>query len=424
MKRPSRPLVFALLTALSPLALDGCVSVGVKRSHLPEPPADGSERRERSREEDDRSRGSPDLRKVRRRRGVPPRPVPRPLRDLPCGRVEPDARRALDVADVGDPGPRRRQLPDPRDEADHRERRHRSAEGPARERVRPQGGREGDAPGRPEEDPDRLDHPRRRRGGGPDLLRSQGAVVGAWPPVSARPPGRRRRGRDVGGLPGAEGPRPVDRRRLPGERFDCRRAARHGELPRRRAARPGRLRRRRRPRARDALGIDPRRRLLPRGGPARPLHPGAGLHPRRVRHGHARPRKGEGTRRPLRRGEGLDDVPRGAKAESKRSRNETSRSFPRQGRPVEVSESRRGRRGRHHPARQAGRRPHRLQDRGGVDRLPPRIGSRVPQAHRGRPEGPRRRREGITKCPTAGSAQPRAISRTPATRRSTSSAVV
>jgi hypothetical protein len=39
MKRPPRPLVFALLAALSPLALDGCVSVGVKRSHLPEPPA-------------------------------------------------------------------------------------------------------------------------------------------------------------------------------------------------------------------------------------------------------------------------------------------------------------------------------------------------------------------------------------------------
>ncbi len=39
MKRPSRPLVFTLLAALSPLALDGCVSVGVKRSKLPEPPA-------------------------------------------------------------------------------------------------------------------------------------------------------------------------------------------------------------------------------------------------------------------------------------------------------------------------------------------------------------------------------------------------
>lgn len=43
MKRPSRPLVFALLTALSPLALDGCVSVGVARSKLPEaPPAEAA----------------------------------------------------------------------------------------------------------------------------------------------------------------------------------------------------------------------------------------------------------------------------------------------------------------------------------------------------------------------------------------------
>jgi hypothetical protein len=39
MKRPPRPVVFALLAALSPLALDGCVSVGVDRSKLPETPA-------------------------------------------------------------------------------------------------------------------------------------------------------------------------------------------------------------------------------------------------------------------------------------------------------------------------------------------------------------------------------------------------
>jgi hypothetical protein len=39
MKRPPRSLVLALLTALAPLALDGCVSVGVKRSQIPEAPA-------------------------------------------------------------------------------------------------------------------------------------------------------------------------------------------------------------------------------------------------------------------------------------------------------------------------------------------------------------------------------------------------
>lgn len=46
MRRPSRPLVLALLAALSPLALDGCVSVGVEKKPLPPPddskPATGS----------------------------------------------------------------------------------------------------------------------------------------------------------------------------------------------------------------------------------------------------------------------------------------------------------------------------------------------------------------------------------------------
>jgi len=46
MRKPSRPLVLAVLAALSPLALDGCVSVGVEKKPLPSPdeskPATGS----------------------------------------------------------------------------------------------------------------------------------------------------------------------------------------------------------------------------------------------------------------------------------------------------------------------------------------------------------------------------------------------
>jgi len=46
MRKPSRPLVLAVLAALSPLAFDGCVSVGVEKKPLPSPdeskPATGS----------------------------------------------------------------------------------------------------------------------------------------------------------------------------------------------------------------------------------------------------------------------------------------------------------------------------------------------------------------------------------------------
>ena len=147
-----RRVALVLLVALAPLALDGCVSIGVSRADLsapPEPSAPPDGRRDRRR-----------LREARGPRGRPPCRLSGPVRAPAAGQGR-DARRALDGHDVDREGPAAGPLPPARHEAHRRRRQRRRPRQSGRQDVRGRRRRAHGRDGRPEEGARRLDRPRR-----------------------------------------------------------------------------------------------------------------------------------------------------------------------------------------------------------------------------------------------------------------------